>query len=71
MKVTIEFDMPDDAEAMKLATEGSEMSSEIWNFYQHLRTTVKHNPKGLCEDKLLGYETVYDEFCERFEKWIF
>ena len=70
MKVTIEYNLPDEAAELKDALESQEMSAEIWRFYNYLRSVLKHNPENLCDDKLLGYEAVMEIYCKRFADWL-
>jgi hypothetical protein len=50
MKAKLEFTLPEDNNEFKMATQGADMYSVLWDMDQWLRTNVKHCPDGTSED---------------------
>ena len=48
MKATLEFDLPDDSHAFKLATEAQNLHSLLIECHQRIRSYLKH---GVPEDE--------------------
>lgn len=65
MKVTLEFNLPDESEEHRLAMEGSKYHTMIWDILQYVRTLRKYDerskvPKDEIIDKIHELTSEFD-----------
>lgn len=63
MKMTLEFDLPEDEAEARAAVDGPAMFSAIHQFRERLRGIVKY-------DDPISVEAVYREYCETMEEFL-
>lgn len=63
MKITLEFNLPDDEYEAKAAFTGSKMLPAIERFRNRLRSVVKH-------DDSVSISALYSEYCEEFNEFM-
>jgi len=71
MKAKLEFDLPEDEYAFKIASSAQAMKDAIFTFDQYLyliRNTEKHGNHKTEVGKLI--EDIRKEFHETFEQWL-
>lgn len=64
-KAILEFNLPEEQEEFKLASNAIKMSADIHNFYNYLRNKHKHGDYKGKERELI--DEIYRDFCEAFE----
>jgi hypothetical protein len=64
MKAILEFNLPDDQEDFKLATNAISWYSVCWELDQNLRAKTKYAPDDLPQDKYDAYEEIRDTLRE-------
>ena len=62
MKATIEFNLPEDQNQYKWATNGYNYFSVLYNFREYLRNKLKH--EDLSEHDILVVEAIQSDFLE-------
>jgi len=60
MKAILEFNLPDDQEDFKLATNATNWYIVCWELDQELRAKTKYAPDDLPQDKYDAYEEIRD-----------
>jgi hypothetical protein len=60
MKATLEFNLPDDQDDFKLATNGINWYLVCWELDQELRAKTKYAPDSLPQDKYDAYQEIRD-----------
>lgn len=63
MKMTLEFDLPEDEAEARAAVDSPAMLAAIHQFRERLRGVVKY-------DDPISVETVYREYCELMEEFL-
>lgn len=64
MKAILEFNLPDDQEDFKLATNALSWYSVCWELDQDLRAKTKYASDDLSQDKYDAYEEIRDTLRE-------
>ena len=64
MKAKLEFNLPEDNDEFKLATQGNAMYSVLWEIDQWLRSNTKYAPDTTSSDTYKAYETCRDKLRE-------
>tara|TARA_B110000285_G_scaffold195782_1_gene226302 strand:- start:11 stop:238 length:228 start_codon:yes stop_codon:yes gene_type:complete len=64
MKAKLEFNLPEDNDEFKLATQGNAMYSVLWEMDQWLRGNTKHAPDTMSNDTYKAYETCRNKLGE-------
>lgn len=60
MKAILEFNLPDDQEDFKMATNALSWYSVCWDLDQELRAKTKYAPDTLPQDKYDAYQEIRD-----------
>ena len=60
MKATLEFNLPDDQDDFKLATNALNWYIVCWDLDQELRAKTKYAPDTLPQDKYDAYQEIRD-----------
>ena len=60
MKAILEFNLPDDQEDFKLATNALNWYIVCWDLDQQLRSKTKYAPDDISQDKYDAYEEIRD-----------
>ena len=60
MKATLEFNLPDDQDDFKLATNALNWYIVCWDLDQQLRAKTKYAPDTLPQDKYDAYQEIRD-----------
>jgi len=68
MKAKLEFDLPEDEYAFKIASSAQEMKDAIFNFDEYLRSVEKHRDHGNEAGKLI--QEIREEFYEALGRWV-
>lgn len=68
MKAILEFNLPDDQEDFKLATNAINWYIVCWDLDQELRAKTKYAPDDLPQDKYDAYEEIRDLLREYMSK---
>ena len=65
MKATLEFNLPEDDHEFKMATNGANMHSVLWEMDQWLRAQYKYMPDNeYSKDKYDAYESAREKLRE-------
>lgn len=62
MKVTYEFNLPDDAHELEQMQKADKYHSIIWDFKQYLRNRVKYNTDDLTQPEYELLEDLREQF---------
>ena len=62
MKATIEFNLPEDQNNYKWATNGYNYFSVLYNFREYLRNKLKH--EDLSDDRIFVVEQIQSDFLQ-------
>ena len=68
MKAKLEFDLPEDEYAFKVASSAQEMKDAIFNFDEYLRSVEKHRDHNYETSKLI--QEIREEFYEALGRWV-
>lgn len=64
MKITVEFNLPDEKIEYELFNDASKMHSVLWDLDQWLRSKTKYAPDGTSEGELKAYYACRDQLRE-------
>lgn len=67
MKVTLEFNLPEEREDFDLANEGPALSGAIKDVLEDIRTKLKY--EGLTDEQIDCYEEVRAIILDRLDQW--
>jgi hypothetical protein len=56
MKAILEFNLPEDNQEFKMATQGADMFSTLWEIDQWLRSQIKYAPDSMHKEAYKAYE---------------
>ena len=63
MKVTVEFDLPEEYDDLRQHLSAPDAVSVLWDIDQHLRGIIKHGPGGHVADALQGVRDLLHQSC--------
>ena len=63
MKITVEFDLPEEWEEMRQHLSGPDAVGILWEIDNHLRSIIKHGPGGHVADALQGARDLLRQSC--------
>lgn len=67
MKVTLEFDLPEDQESLMLAQNGSAYYAILRSVLEELRAIRKYRSESYTDKELAAYQTIADHIYELLE----
>ncbi len=64
MKITIEFNLPEEQYNFECATKAVQMRSALMEFDRYIRGQIKHAPDSMSDETLRALQGVRDTFNE-------